>query len=141
LWIEVFFFCLPYSTSGVGTTLFSSCCVELFLRPAACLTSPCNYSGYKGLQMHPGRTKELEIINFGQPSDDWPLRTLLSFRDGTPSALTPGPSTSSTTTYQSMMKNERGPKGVEDKLCISVRAKYVLKLILHMNNKNPLQYW
>jgi hypothetical protein len=29
-----------------------------------------------------------EIINFGQPSDDWPLRTLLIFRDRTPSALT-----------------------------------------------------
>jgi hypothetical protein len=40
-------------------------------------------------------TEELEIINFGHLSDGWPLRTLLSFRDRTPSALTAGPSSSS----------------------------------------------
>jgi hypothetical protein len=38
---------------------------------------------------------ELEIISFGQPSADWPLRTLLSFYDRTPNALTAGPTTSS----------------------------------------------
>jgi hypothetical protein len=32
--------------------------------------------------------QELEITNFGHPSDDWPLRTLLSFHDRTPSAVT-----------------------------------------------------
>jgi hypothetical protein len=34
-------------------------------------------------------------MNFGHPSDDWPLRTLLRFCDRTPSALIAGPSTSS----------------------------------------------
>jgi hypothetical protein len=55
------------------------------------------------VQMQPGptasrafrSTEELEIINFGHPSDDWPLRTLLSFRDRTLSKLTVGPSSSS----------------------------------------------
>jgi hypothetical protein len=39
-------------------------------------------------------TEEIKIINFGHPPYDRPLRTLLSFRDRTPSALTAGPSSS-----------------------------------------------
>jgi hypothetical protein len=43
-------------------------------------------------------TEELEIINFGDPSYDWPLKTLLSFHNRAPCALTAGPSSSSTWT-------------------------------------------
>jgi hypothetical protein len=35
---------------------------------------------------------QTEIVNFVHPFDDWPLWTLLSFRDRTPSALTTGKS-------------------------------------------------
>jgi hypothetical protein len=91
--------------SSVGTTWFSSCCdkdLEILLRPAACLTSTlfesvvgasdCKCSWTNSLTCRPKHGGE--IINFGHPSDDWPLRTLLSFRNRAPSALTAGPSSS-----------------------------------------------
>jgi hypothetical protein len=97
----------PFPTlSWVGTTCFSSYYDKdsaIFLRPAACLTSTLLENGVGANDCKCSRdqlldvrsTEELEIINFGL-FYAWPLRTLLSFRDRTPSALTAGPSSSST---------------------------------------------
>jgi hypothetical protein len=44
-------------------------------------------------------------MNFGDPSDDWPLRMLLSFRDRTLSALAAELSSSSLYTQECVSKN------------------------------------
>jgi hypothetical protein len=84
--------------SGVGTTCFHHVVIkirQLFLRPAACLTSTlletgvgaydCKCSRDLRLNM-PSCTEELEIISFRHSSYDWLLRKLLSFSDRTQSS-------------------------------------------------------
>jgi hypothetical protein len=104
-------FSYPILLSVVDTVCFHHVVIQirqLFLRTAACLTSTYLETGvptsfvptndYKcswDQRLAFRSTEELEIINFGHPSDDWPLRTLLSFRDRMLSALTVGPSSSS----------------------------------------------
>jgi hypothetical protein len=82
--LSLFLFPTLIPISGVSTICFHHVVIkirQLFLRPAGCLTSTL--------------LPKLEIINFDHQSDDWPLRTLLSFRDSTPSALTAASSISS----------------------------------------------
>jgi hypothetical protein len=78
---------------------------HLFLRSAACMTSTfletgvdtndCKCSRDQQLNVPSEARRKLEIINFGHPSNDWPLRSLLIFRVQTLSALTAQPSSSS----------------------------------------------
>jgi hypothetical protein len=86
--------------SGVGTICFFFHHVVIKIRnyfydrpPALKLEwvlTIANATGINGLTSF--RITELEIINFGRPSYDWPLRPVLSFRDRAPSALTARPS-------------------------------------------------
>jgi hypothetical protein len=84
-YIVVFLLLLPtlISLSGVGTTYFHHVVIkirQLFLRPAACLTSTlfetgvgandCNCSRDQQLSRAFRSTQELEVINFGHPSND-----------------------------------------------------------------------
>jgi hypothetical protein len=64
---------------------------QLFLRTATCLTSTPNAARTNSLTCLP-KYGGARCKNVGHPSDDWPLRTLLSFRNRTPSALTAIPS-------------------------------------------------
>jgi hypothetical protein len=106
LLLSIFFF-LPLSHK-VGTVqhVFHHVVIKIRFFTTGRLTSTlletgvgandCKCNWDQQLNVH--STEELEIINFGHPSYDsydWPLRTLLSFRDRTPSALTAGPSSSS----------------------------------------------
>jgi hypothetical protein len=73
---------------------------KLFLRQAACLTSTVLENGVGANDRKCNRDQRLNVPSkarrssrkyiFGHPSYDWPLVTLLSFRDRTPSALTAG---------------------------------------------------
>jgi hypothetical protein len=86
--------------SGVGTTYFHDVVIkirQLFSRPAACLrwvqitANAAETNGLTCLPKHGGDRGN----NFDHPSNDWPLRTLLSLGDRTPSVLTAEPSSSS----------------------------------------------
>jgi hypothetical protein len=50
-------------------------------------------------------TEERDLINFGHPSYDWPLRTLLSFCNRSLSALTAWPSSSSSISSIVLIRN------------------------------------
>jgi hypothetical protein len=80
--LEHFFPLLPtlIPLSGVGTTCFYHVVIkirQLFVRPAACLTSTLLETGVGANDCK--STEELEIINFGHPSYDWPFWPVLSF--------------------------------------------------------------
>jgi hypothetical protein len=138
LWVMAYFLVisikdLPSSSfptliplSRVGTTCFHHVVIKIrqFFYDRTRLPDvnlPWNWSGCYRLQMKPGptamcrSTEELEIINFDHSSGNWLLRTLLRFRNRTPSALTAGLSSSSgrrpvaksilPILYQNMMKN------------------------------------
>jgi hypothetical protein len=85
-----FFFFLPLFHRWGQYNMFSSCCVKDLA--FAWRQSSLKLEWVPTIANAAGTTEELETINFGHPSDDWPLQKLLSFRYRTPSALTARPS-------------------------------------------------
>jgi hypothetical protein len=96
----IFLFSTLILLSEVGTKCYHHIVIKIRhidLRPAACLTSTLLETGVDANDCNCSRANSLtclpkhEIILFGHPSNDRPLRTMLSFCDCTLSALTAQP--------------------------------------------------